>query len=49
MKQVLKEFDYELLEAEKVNQPLSFSTKISTIYSEPRNYLVKDAIFYWED
>ena len=49
LKQALKEFDYELLEAEKINQPLSFQTKIPTIYREPREYLVMDAIFYWED
>lgn len=49
LKQALKEFDYELLEAEKMNQPLSFQTKIPTIYREPRDYLVVDAIFYWED
>lgn len=35
LKQALKEFDYELLEAEKIKQPLSFQTKIPTIYSEP--------------
>lgn len=49
LKQALKEFDYELLEAEKMNQPLSFQTNIPTIYREPREYLVMDAIFYWED
>lgn len=49
LKQVLKEFDYEVLEAEKIHQPLSFQTKIPTIYREPREYLVMDAIFYWED
>ena len=49
LKQVLKEFDYEILETEKMNQPLSFQTKIPTIYREPRDYLVVDAIFYWED
>ncbi|GIN21203.1 hypothetical protein [Siminovitchia fordii] len=49
LKQALKEFDYELLEAEKMNQPLSFKTKIPTIYCEPGEYLVIDAIFYWED
>lgn len=49
LKRALKEFNYELLEAEKMNQPLSFQTKIPTIYREPREYLVMDAIFYWED
>lgn len=49
LKQALKEFDYELLEAEEMNQPLSLKTKISTIYRVSREYLVMDTIFYWED
>lgn len=49
LKQALIEFNYELLEAEKLNQPLSFQTEIPTIYREPGEYLVLDAIFYWED
>lgn len=49
LKQVLKEFDYELLEAEEIIRPLSFQTEIPTIYREPKEYLVMDAIFYWED
>ncbi|MBK5458234.1 hypothetical protein NST21_25030 [Peribacillus sp. FSL K6-1552] len=48
-KQALKEFDYDILEAEKINKPLSFETKIPTIYREPGEYLIMDAIFYWED
>ena len=49
LKQALKEYDYELLNAEMLHQPLSFQTKIPTIYNEPGKYLVIDAIFYWED
>ncbi|MED3575041.1 hypothetical protein ACTHO0_14120 [Cytobacillus praedii] len=49
LKRVLKEFDYELLEDEIMHQPLSFQAKIPTIYREPGEYLVMDAIFYWED
>lgn len=45
----LQEFDYELLTAEEMGQPLPFKAKIPTIYREPRAYLVMDAIFYWED
>ncbi|MDN7243530.1 hypothetical protein QWY14_17205 [Planococcus sp. N028] len=45
----LKEFNYEILEAEELNQPLSFKTTIPTIYRNARQYLVMDAIFYWED
>ncbi|MDV6377240.1 hypothetical protein ORD22_03065 [Sporosarcina sp. GW1-11] len=49
LKNILKDFDYELLEAEHIEQPLSFQTKIPTIYRPVRQYLVMDAIFYWED
>lgn len=49
LKQALKEFGYELLDAEQINQPLPFKTTIPTIYTEPGEYLVMDAIFYWED
>ncbi|WP_062105532.1 hypothetical protein [Bacillus niameyensis] len=49
LKQALMEFEYELLEVELVNQPLPFQTKIPTIYRKPNEYLVMDAIFYWED
>ena len=49
LKQALKESNYELLEAEELIQPLSFHTKIPTIYRKPKKYLVMDAIFYWED
>jgi hypothetical protein len=49
LKQALKEFDYELLEAESINTLLPFLAKIPTIYREPKDYLIMDAIFYWED
>lgn len=49
LKQALKEFDYELLEAERINKRLPFQAKIPTLYREPGNYLIMDAIFYWED
>lgn len=49
LNQVFKEFDYELLEAERIYKRLPFQTKIPTIYREPRDYLIMDAIFYWED
>lgn len=47
--EAIKEFDYELLETQKMNALLPFRTKIATIYREPREYRVLDAIFYWED
>lgn len=49
LKQALKEFDYELLEGERINKRLPFQAKIPTLYREPGNYLIMDAIFYWED
>ena len=49
LKQALKEFDYELLEAERINKRLPFQAKIPTLYRVPREYLIMDAIFYWED
>lgn len=49
MKQALEEFNYENLEEDIVKQPLSFKTKIPTLYREPQAYKVMDALFYWED
>lgn len=49
LKQVLEEFDFEVVKPEEMNQLLSFKTKIPTIYRESRDYTVADAIFYWED
>ncbi|MCI2256194.1 hypothetical protein L2D08_17750 [Domibacillus sp. PGB-M46] len=49
LKQALKEFDYELLEVERINKLLPFQAKIPTFYREPGDYLIMDAIFYWED
>lgn len=49
LKQALNEYDFELLEAENINKLLPFQTTIPTIYREPRDYLIMDAIFYWED
>ncbi|OZS78625.1 hypothetical protein CF394_04895 [Tetzosporium hominis] len=49
LKQILEEFDFEVLEPEEMNRLLSFKTKIPTIYRESRDYTVADAIFYWAD
>ncbi|MCG7337519.1 hypothetical protein MHZ95_19860 [Sporosarcina sp. ACRSM] len=49
LQQAIKEFGYERLPAEQMNQPLPFKAKIPTIYREPKEYLIMDAIFYWED
>lgn len=45
----LAEFNYDVLPIELLNQTLPFKAKIPTIYSEPREYSIADAIFYWED
>ncbi|WP_047984329.1 hypothetical protein [Ornithinibacillus californiensis] len=49
LKLALNEFDYRLLESGELNQPLPFQTKIPTIYRNPNQYKLMDAIFYWED
>ncbi|PYZ96684.1 hypothetical protein CR205_13370 [Alteribacter lacisalsi] len=49
LERALREFDYELLKPEQLYQSLPFSTKIPTIYRKPEEYIVLDALFYWED
>lgn len=45
----LQEFDIELLSAATLNELLPFRAKIDTIHRNPNDYLIMDAIFYWED
>ncbi|WP_158232855.1 hypothetical protein [Sporosarcina sp. P2] len=49
LQKALQEFNYKLLAANEMSTPLLFKTKIPTIYRNERQYLVLDAIFYWED
>lgn len=49
LQQALAAFCYEKLTENEMNQPLPFQAKIPTIYREPHEYMVLDAIFYWED
>ena len=49
IKRALQEFNYQLLESNEMSEPLTFQTKIPTIYRNERQYLVMDAVFYWED
>lgn len=49
IQQALEEFEIQLLEEEYLRKPLPFKAKIPTIYREPKDYLIMDAIFYWED
>ena len=46
LQEALAEFGYEKLTENEMNQPLPFSAKISTIYREPHEYKILDAIFY---
>ncbi|PAF34983.1 hypothetical protein CHH69_12985 [Terribacillus saccharophilus] len=41
----LNEYDYELLDAERVRPPFSFETTLPTIYREPGKHIVMDAFF----
>ncbi|GAF14189.1 hypothetical protein JCM19045_3490 [Bacillus sp. JCM 19045] len=49
IKLALHEYDIELLTKDQLDSPLPFKAEIPTILQEPSNYLVMDAIFYWED
>lgn len=49
LKKSLNEYNYELLHAEGLKRFLPFQEKIPTIYRAKGQYLVMDAIFYWED
>jgi hypothetical protein len=49
LEQVLNEFGYKRLDATKLNQPLPFEAEIRTLYRDPGDYRILDAIFYWED
>ncbi|WP_143561084.1 hypothetical protein [Sporosarcina sp. P3] len=49
LQNALEEFDYKRLTANEMSTPLSFKTKIPTTYRNEHQYLVLDAIFYWED
>ncbi|MBM7661035.1 hypothetical protein JOC85_001807 [Bacillus mesophilus] len=48
IKQKLESAGYSILEKEYLSQPLPFKTKIPT-FTDPRQYKVFDAIFYWMD
>ncbi|AXH99332.1 hypothetical protein DV702_05995 [Sporosarcina sp. PTS2304] len=45
----LNEYDYQLLASKDMMQPLPFQANIPTVYRPARQYIVMDAIFYWED
>ncbi|MGG0720266.1 hypothetical protein ABE096_22200 [Robertmurraya massiliosenegalensis] len=49
LKLALEEYEYALLDFELISAPLPFRAEIPTIYKEPGDYIIMDAIFYWED
>jgi len=49
LERLFMKYQYTILQKEDVLRPLSFQANIPTILREKRDYLVWDAIFYWED
>lgn len=46
---LVMKYHYTVLFKEELEKPLPFNLNIPTVFREPREYLVWDAIFYWED
>lgn len=46
---LVMKYHYTVLLKEELERPLPFKAKIPTLFREPREYLVWDAVFYWED
>ncbi|WPK13299.1 hypothetical protein R6U77_06390 [Lysinibacillus louembei] len=49
LQRLFMKYNYTILHKEDVEKPLPFKANIATIFREPREYLIWDAIFYWED
>lgn len=49
LQRLFMKYHYAVLHKEDVEKPLPFKANIATILREPREYLIWDAIFYWED
>lgn len=49
LQRLFMKYHYAVLRKEDVEKPLPFKANIATIFREPREYLIWDAIFYWED
>ena len=42
-------YHYTILQKEDVTPRLPFKAEIPTLLRDPHEYLIWDAIFYWED
>lgn len=49
VKRIFMKYHYTVLQKEDVRRFLSFQAEVPTLLREPHEYLVWDAIFYWED
>lgn len=49
LERLFMKYHYTILQKADVDRQLPFKTNIPTIFREPHEYLVWDAIFYWED
>ncbi|WP_107840462.1 hypothetical protein [Metasolibacillus meyeri] len=49
LQRLFMKYNYSILRKEDVEKPLPFKANIATIFREPREYLIWDAIFYWMD
>lgn len=49
LERLFMKYQYTILRTEDVSRPLPFQADIPTILRDKRDYLVWDAIFYWED
>lgn len=47
--QLVMKYHYTVLLKEELERPLPFKANIPTVFREPREYLVWDTVFYWED
>lgn len=49
IERVFMKYQYTILQKEDVTPRLPFKTDIPTLHRNPHEYLIWDAIFYWED
>lgn len=49
LERLFMKYHLTILHKEDVDKALPFKAKIPTIFRKPKDYLIWDAIFYWED
>ncbi|WP_042477625.1 hypothetical protein [Bacillus ndiopicus] len=49
LQRLFLKYNYSILQKEDVEKPLPFDANIATLSRRPKDYLIKDAIFYWMD